>query len=382
MIFFNFKFFFRLVYLSLFKATGTHARWTKKRVGFLVSYALTFIPLQLVHGFFLALDWVFFPGFRRVAIHEPVFIIGNPRTGTTHLLRVLAQDEETFAVAKWWELVLAPSITQRKLVRAFGRLDRWLGGHLRKRLFDWEKRAFHEREQYHRRRLEQADEDELMLMTIFSAIHLVFAFPFLDEFREIIYFDRRVSAREKQRFMTFYRRCMQRTLYLYGPEKHYLSKSPANSGRVGTLHDAFPEARFIYMARTPLDVFPSIMSLFSYQCNNFNDLLTPYPFGEEMLEMTKHWYRYPIQVLEGNDNPYKIVQYENLVGDLGGTVRSIYDTFGLEMRPDYVQVLKQEVRKANNYTSRHEYELEEMGYSKEQILAAYRDAIKRFGFET
>lgn len=381
MVLFNFRFFFKLVYLSLFKAGGTHARWTKKRVGFLVISALTFIPLQVMHGFFLALDWILFPGFHKVKVKEPVFIIGNPRTGTTHLLRVLAQDETTFATLKLWELVLAPSLTQRKLVRVLGRLDRWLGGRFRKRLFAWEKRAFHDEAPYRRLRLEEVDEDELMLLTIFTAIHLVFAFPFLDEFRRIVYFDSEVSKRQKQRFMTFYRRCMQRTLYLYGPEKHYLSKTPANSGRVASLCAAFPDARFIYNARTPLDVFPSTMSLFSHQCSNFSDLLEPYPFGNELLEMTQHWYRYPIETLQANTIPYKIVQYEDLVGNLGGTVRGIYDAFGLVMQHDYADTLKQEVRKANNYNSQHEYELAEMGYTPEQIMAVYEEAFKQFGFD-
>ncbi|MGD9001644.1 MAG: sulfotransferase, partial [Anaerolineae bacterium] len=213
MIPFNFRLFFRLSYLSLVKSRGTHARLTRKRVLFLVGFFAIFVPGQLINGMFLLLDWILFPGFRHVEVREPVFIVGNPRTGSTHLLRVLARDEQTFASAKLWELVLAPSITQRKIVRALAGLDRRLGSPVRKWLVGWQKRAFQEAGQYHRLRLEEPDEDELNLLPIFSAIHLAFAFPFMEEFRRYILFDSEVPPAEKARFMAFYRRSMQRTLY-------------------------------------------------------------------------------------------------------------------------------------------------------------------------
>ena len=381
MMLFNFKFFFNLAYLSLFKSKGTQARLTRKRIVFLLGSFLTFVPLQLIHGFFLLLDWVLFPGFRRVEVREPVFILGNPRTGSTHLLRVLARDEETFAVAKLWELVLAPSITQRKIVRGLGRLDQCFGSPFKRWIVAWQKHAFLEEGQYRRLRLEEPDEDELSLLTIFSAIHLVFAFPFWEAFHRYTRFDSEVSPAEKKRFMTFYKRCMQRTLYIYGPAKHFLSKTPANCGRVGTLCETFPDAKFIYTARNPLSMFPSTMSLFAYQCTHFSDLLEPYPFGEYLLETTKHWYRYPIQKLEESANTYTFVKYKSLVQDLEQTVNGIYTTFSLQISQTYNLVLKNEVREARNYTSQHEYKLEDMGFTPELIITEYQDVFEFFGFD-
>ncbi|MEA3326313.1 MAG: sulfotransferase [Chloroflexota bacterium] len=355
---------------------------TRKRVIFLLGSAAIFVPFQLMNGLFLLLDWVFFPGFRRVEVREPVFILGNPRTGSTHLLRVLARDEETFAVAKLWELVLAPSITQRKIVRGLGKLDRCFGNPFKRWIVAWEKQAFKEEGRYRRLRFEEHDEDELILLTIFSAIHLVFAFPFWEAFHRYIFFDSEVSPAEKRRFMAFYKRCMQRTLYVYGPTKHYLSKSPANCGRVGTLCETFPDARFVYTTRNPLSMFPSTMSLFAYQCNHFSDLLEPYPFGEYLLETTKHWYRYPLQKLAQSAHTYKVVKFKQLVQDLEQTVIDICTAFGLETSPEFGQALKEEVRKADAYTSRHKYSLEDMGITPDQIVAEYQDVFERFDFDT
>ena len=44
----------------------------------------------------------------------------------------------------------------------------------------------------------------------------------------------------KERVMTFYRRCVQRHMYAHGESKHYLSKSPSFSGKVDALYKNFP----------------------------------------------------------------------------------------------------------------------------------------------
>ncbi len=381
-ILFNFRLFYKLVTISLFKSKGTNGRLTRKRILFLVIAAFTYIPLQLINGVFLLMDWIFFPGFRKVEIIEPLFIMGNPRTGSTHLLRVLACDEETFSTPKLWELVLAPSITQRKIFLGLVKLDHLLGGHIRGWLSKWQKKTFEDEEPYRKFRLGKFDEDELGLLTIFSSIHLIFAFPFWEEFESHIYFDSKVPSSEKQRIMTFYKRFIQRTLFVHGRQKHYLSKSPAHSGRVGTLSEYFSNAKFIYTIRTPLSVIPSTMSLFNYQCSRFSDLLETNPLSDYVLAITKHWYRYPLERLAQSGNLYTVAKYNDLVQDLGGTVRDIYNALGIEMNHTYSRLLEDEVEKARGYKSRHKYNLEKMDFTKEQIISEYQDVFEHFGFDT
>ena len=54
-----------------------------KRALFLASVFVGLTMFSLASFAGLALDHVFFPGFRRVKIKEPVFIVGNGRSGTT-----------------------------------------------------------------------------------------------------------------------------------------------------------------------------------------------------------------------------------------------------------------------------------------------------------
>lgn len=378
----NFRLLFRLTYLSLFKSEGTHARLTGRRILVLLGFYTIFVPMQLINWIFFAVDLFAFGGYRRVRVREPVFIVGNPRTGSTRLMRVLARDEKTFACARLWELLLAPSITQRKIVKALAALDRGLGSPIHSRLLAWQERAFRKSDKYHKTRLNKPDEDELSLMPIFSAIHLAFPFPFLEEFTRYIYFDTQIPPAEKERFMAFYRLSMQRTLYLHGSSKHFLSKSPANSSRIETLCQTFPDAKFIYLTRDPTAVVPSTMSLFSFQWNTFCDLLDGHPFRESVLEMTKHWYRYPIRKLEERpEDSYAVVQYDDLVQNLGRTITDIYTDLEFHVNPQYAQMLREETAKARQYKSKHHYSLEEMGFTRQQITAEYQDVFDRFGFE-
>ena len=55
---------------------------------------------QVIFLFFRLLDEIFHRGYRKVQIKQPVFIIANPRSGTTFLHRLMALDEEQFVYTK------------------------------------------------------------------------------------------------------------------------------------------------------------------------------------------------------------------------------------------------------------------------------------------
>ena len=127
---FNFNLLFRVAYKALFKIRGTHARLTPKRLFSLLGISLFYCIAEITSwiGFFL--DDILFPGYRRQAVRQPVFIIGPPRSGTTFLQRLLAQDEGRFSSMKSWEIMFAPSVTQKKFFAALGRLDSLCGSPL------------------------------------------------------------------------------------------------------------------------------------------------------------------------------------------------------------------------------------------------------------
>ncbi|MEM6704121.1 MAG: sulfotransferase, partial [Acidobacteriota bacterium] len=69
-------------------ARPRRGRWLRQDLALLV-FLLIFVPLQCVHWLGFLLDELFYRGYRRVRIERPLFILGLPRSGTTHLHRTL-----------------------------------------------------------------------------------------------------------------------------------------------------------------------------------------------------------------------------------------------------------------------------------------------------
>ena len=74
---------------------------------------LAFLFLRVSVAIGMVLDPLFFPRLRRTRVKAPIVIVGNPRSGTTFLQRLMARDTANFSCLKMWEIFFAPSITSR-----------------------------------------------------------------------------------------------------------------------------------------------------------------------------------------------------------------------------------------------------------------------------
>ncbi len=79
---------------------------------------------QAISAVTLGLDHLVYPGHRKQPINRPIFIVGNPRSGTTFLHRLLL-GAGGMASFELWEMLFFPAITARKLLgRIVPRMDR------------------------------------------------------------------------------------------------------------------------------------------------------------------------------------------------------------------------------------------------------------------
>jgi hypothetical protein len=381
----------RFTRAALFNTQGTNRRLTPKRVGRLLLVYTVYPLLELVTWCGLWLDDLLYPGYRRQEVRQPVFVLGNPRSGTTFLHRLLARDEGTFSWMQTWEILLAPSITMRKVLRAIIAIDRRLGGPLNRWLAAQE-RGWQEQNVMHSIALREPEEDENLLLHIWSLLAIWTWTALLDEARPYTYYDTEVSQAENAHMMTFYRRCLQRHLYAGESDagrardtraQVYLSKSPSFSPRIDAFLETFPDARFIYLVRNPLDAIPSFVSITKYIWNLFCDPVEYDSLARYALDMTRHWYRYPLERLGRLPRDrYAIVKFDDLVADPERTVTGIYRRLGIELSPEYARLLHNQAVRERRYRSRHKYSLEELGLNREQIVAEFEDVFERFGFDT
>jgi omega-hydroxy-beta-dihydromenaquinone-9 sulfotransferase len=380
---FNVKLFFRLVYRTFFHTRGTNARLTLKRVLVLLLFAVLYPAVEIVNGLGFLLDSILFRGYRDQKVREPLFIVGVPRSGTTFLHRLLGRDEEQFTSMKFWEILFAPSIIQKKFYKTIGALDALCGSPFYRLISALEKRSLKNLAKIHPTSLFEAEEDGIILLHIFSSAFLGFVLPFLDDLWPYVLPDLEMKdAAQRGKIMSFYRRCVQNHLYVFGREKRFLSKNPLFSALVGSLNETFPDAKFICMARTPFETVPSAISLLTFYFNTFLSPIEPCPFLDQQLEMISCYYRYPLTRLDRmSPDQQKLITYQALVTHPAQTVTGIYTSFGFALSPAYNAIIQREEEKARSYKSKHAYSLEKFDLTREQVVARYEDIFDRFGFE-
>jgi hypothetical protein len=377
---FNFKAAFRFTRRLISKIGDPSFGWTPRRAGLLLVLYLLYPLFEFLVWLNLLLDDLFFRGYRCVEVRSPVFVVGNFRSGTTFLHRLLAKDQERFTTMKMWQVLFAPSILGRKLVKAIAVLDRWLG-RLGARQVATMEETWHEENVMHRVGLREPEEDDYLLLHIWSALTIGLSSGVLEEAHPYTYFDTVLSKTERDRIMGFYRRCLQRHVYAHSG-RQYLAKNPALTPKLESVYEWFADAKVICLVRSPLEAVPSFVSMMQFSWRVIGAPRESHALRNYIIDMARHWYSYPVERLEGAPEDGLIfVRYDDLVSDPAEAVAGIYERFGFEMSPAYAGVLQEESEKARRYRSQHKYSLEQTGLSREQILVTYQDVFDRFGFD-
>ncbi|MBN7796842.1 sulfotransferase [Parahaliea mediterranea] len=215
-----------------------------------------FVAAQCLHWLGFAVDELLFRGYRKVEVRHPVFVLGVPRSGTTRSHRLLAEDPR-FTTFSTWECLFAPSISERYAIRAAAALDRRLGAPLHV-LVGWlERRVAGALDEVHPISLAAPEEDYLALLPVLCCFVLVIPFPQANWLWRLARFDRDLPATEQRRFIAGYRRCLQRHLFVHGPDKTLLSKNASFAGMAHSLARAFPDSRIVVCERDALQVIGS-----------------------------------------------------------------------------------------------------------------------------
>ncbi len=212
-MFFNWQMFARALRLALFVQPFSLRRW---------AYVLFFSVLFLLFlGFVVlgrALDHVFFPGFKRQRVTQPVFIIAPPRSGTTLVQNLFSLDADRFVHLKMYQTIF-PAVCYQRCFDALGAMDRALGRPVT-RLMGWcEKKWFGGWDDLHKMRLNQPEEDDALFLYAFESEAIFLLFPYVRELWEAGFPDA-LPLEKRRRLMGYYRSCLQRHLYANGPDAH------------------------------------------------------------------------------------------------------------------------------------------------------------------
>ena len=308
-----YKSLFELIHLSLFKNNVPGTKLTTKRVVFLILFVVVWIPFELMHQVVFYLDRLLFPKLKEQKIEKPFFVVGNFRNGTTMVQRLLAKDTRNFACMKTWELYVAPMLTENRIWHWFSKIDHALGGLMHRILHSLDDRTTG-KVQIHKVSMFEPEEDEPIFLHLWRSTFIQFMFPFHEVLPDYMHFDQSCKEDEKEMVMDYYQEMVQRYLYANPESKYYLSKNPAMTARMESLKKTFPDARFLYIIRDPLETVPSTISWFSYSYKAFGDFEEEYPYLKETIDTSDHLIHYGLEKVEElPQNQVLVIEYKDLV---------------------------------------------------------------------
>src|SRR5262249_10180537 len=126
----NLNLFFKAESLAFFRQRFSLRRWA-----LVVLFTGIFWLCWLIVAVGRILDHLFFPGFRRQEVREPIFIVAPPRSGTTFLQNLMCLDEERFTHVRLYQTIF-PAVTYHRIFHFLAWLDGKCGGILA-RLVHW-----------------------------------------------------------------------------------------------------------------------------------------------------------------------------------------------------------------------------------------------------
>jgi hypothetical protein len=374
--------FLRLAWLAFTTNEGRLIPLTFKRFLLQCLFVPALLLGWLLHSLAFVLDDIFFRGYRKIEVKEPVFVVGIARSGTTFLHRLLTEDTEHFTTFTYWELVLAPSIIERKLVFALARVDRACGGLGRKLLVKFDRWLLDGFRKMHHLSLFEPEEDEWLLIHKFSSAFLLFPFPFMDRVRHLLYFDEEMPPAARKRIMAYYKRCVQRHLYVHGRGKRLLSKNPSFSAKIDSVNEEFPDSKIVCCVRNPYEAVPSFGSLLWFIWGQTPGQSTATSeMRETLVEAVDHFYRHPMRRLPLRpEDRQAFVTYDQLIASPREVVTGLYARLQIDMTAAFAERLAAEQEKARSYRSSHAYAPEHYGLTRRSILDAYEDIFEHYGF--
>lgn len=335
---------------------------------YVVGVLLVFKAHFMFMKFFLFLDCILFPGFKKVQVTKPVFIIGHPRSGTTFIHHLFNQTGETAAFKAWH--LLFPSLSARVLVRP---------------IIDFMIRRNHTnlipKETGHHIALDKPEEEEMLFLHNLDTQFITAITPlgFLDEdFRDLRFHDLQ-PENMRLKSAEFLKSCFQRQIY-YSGNSQIFAQTHYSTHRIKTLMDVFPDAKFIYIDRKPEETLPSYFSLIK----NVMDLIWGLHrfsskdikrFFEYRYTASLELYRYfhDLQTKgEIDDNKVLIIPYAELRNDLTGVFERIIAFTGMEPSRELRAAVAKQTEKQKHYRREHEVRsISEFGIHESRIRSDF-----------
>jgi hypothetical protein len=312
------------------------------------------------------------PEIRGAPVGAPIVVVGQMRSGTTLLQRLLARDERFYSALGWEIGEPAP---RRGTV--WSEPDpRIPDGEARVRqMRDFAPALF----AIHPMVAHEADEEIVFLADAFLS-HVPEASCHVPAYRAWLDGQDFTPA---YRHLEFMLQLLQWQKRLRGQERErWVLKTPAHLGYLDVLFDVFPGARVVHVHRTPLETIPSGASLNWTLWKMYADVVDPAEVGRQWLERMGWTTARALAVRDRRpDAAERIVDvwYRDAVADPLGCVERIYEQLGLALAPETrLRMERWLAAEAAAKAPAHRYTAEQFGLTERGIRDTFAEYMARF----
>jgi hypothetical protein len=299
-------------------------------------------------------------------IAGPVAVIGLPRTGTTALVDLLAQDPDARSPLQWETANLFPPADPNTW-RDDPRIEQFQAG------LDAMIGAIPTLGALHTFGSTLPDECNTFLALDFWSPNFTaqMALPAYTEWLRL--------GRLQHPYATHH--WVLQHLQAHGPTGRWTIKSPFHAFAVAELLAEYPDAVLVQTHRDPIDLLPSMAGLYSTIRQQGNNDIARLDTGRELLSL---WGTGLQRCLAARRDPAADarildVSHRALTTDPFGVVRSVYERFDLPFPAEAQQAIKGWLKHPAQHISPVRFSLDDFGLNAADVADSFGDYRDRFG---
>jgi hypothetical protein len=304
-----------------------------------------------------------YPSIVRQEIHEPLFIVGLPRSGTTLLHTLLAVDPDHRVPLTWEVMTPSPPTgdnEKRRIQRAISNCN----------CFNWLAPTFR---QVHPVGAELPQECVSLMAPTFMS----------DQFDAMYYVPsyRAWFFRQDLRAAYEYHRHFLQHLQVRRNARRWVLKAPTHMFALPTLLAVYPDAIFVQTHRAPLDAMASVSSLITILRRVFSDAVDPQTVCREAIDYwSKTLERFLQQRSRLAEHRICDITYAEIRRDPIVAVRRIYAHFGWSLSQKVEQLMRRALASQPEERYKlHRYDLSQFEVQEAESAARFAAYCDRFG---
>ncbi|MCP4675736.1 MAG: sulfotransferase [Deltaproteobacteria bacterium] len=296
---------------------------------------------------------------------DPVFIIGHWRSGTTYLHNILCQDPRFSYITTYQSIFPEYLLGSKRLLQPLMNLII-----PKNRPMD---------EMKLQAEFPQEDEFALGNSSPFSMYHYLIFPEDLDEYYKKSVAFEGMPAKHKNRWKNNYLKLVKKALFDQKRDR-FISKNPAHTGRIATLLEMFPSAKFIHIFRNPVTVF---LSTKRYLDKSMAQLrLTDFDHGELDAHVSRVYREVMNDFLHDQalipPQNYFELRYEDFAHNPHCTLRDLYEKLDLGEYDQVSTLFSEYIESQRSYKKNtHQVSRSQLEY----ILNELRFALDKWGYD-